>query len=121
MCLNMKLVINFQQHSKEIEIRGHTTASCLYLHVQALFQIQNFVLVSKARKIQNKGESLTQLQVTDGSAVFVVSLCKSRHVENKLQKELKEGREQYQKQFKTNQTMQEAWRFVTQNWDFDMF
>ncbi|CAL6068979.1 Hypothetical_protein [Hexamita inflata] len=117
----MRLVINYQQHSKEIEIRGHTTASCLYLHVQTLFQIQNFMLVSKARKIQNKGESLTQLQITDGSAVFVILLCKSHHVENKLQKELKEGREQYQKQFKTNQTMQEAWRFVTQNWDFDMF
>ncbi|CAL6014445.1 Hypothetical_protein [Hexamita inflata] len=117
----MRLLLNYQQSFKEIEIRGHSTATYLYLHVQAQFQLQNFMLVCKGKRILNKNESLTQMEVTEGSKIFVIQLCKSHVVENKLQQALKTGHEQYLKQFHTNYAMQEAWRFVTQIHEFDNY
>ncbi|CAL6073569.1 Hypothetical_protein [Hexamita inflata] len=95
----MRLLLNYQQSFKEIEIRGHSTASYLYLHVQAQFQLQNFMLVCKGKRILNKNESLTQMEVTEGSKIFVIQLCKSQ----------------------LNYAMQEAWRFVTQIHEFDNY
>ncbi|CAL6068991.1 Hypothetical_protein [Hexamita inflata] len=117
----MRLLLNFQQSFKEIEIRGHSSASCLYLHVQAQFQIQNFMLVCKGKRILNKNEPLTQMKVTEGSKIFIIQLCKSHVVENKLQQELKAEREQYIKQFHTTYAMQDAWKFVTQINEFDNY
>ncbi|CAL6004467.1 Hypothetical_protein [Hexamita inflata] len=117
----MKLLVNYQQSFKEIEIRGHSSASCLYLHVQAQFQIQNFMLVCKGKRILNRNESLTQMEVTEGSKIFIIQLCKSHVVENKYQQELKAEREQYIKQFHTTYAMQDAWKFVTQINEFDNY
>ncbi|CAL6073567.1 Hypothetical_protein [Hexamita inflata] len=117
----MRLLLNYQQSFKEIEIRGHSTATYLYLHVQAQFQLQNFMLVCKGKRILNKNESLTQMEVTEGSKIFVVQLCKSHVVENKLQQALKTGHEQYLKQFNMNYAMQDAWLFVTQIQKFDNY